>query len=156
MDFIPYEWANKERTLVKCRGCGNLISCETAGVVRKIFCSKKCYKLQPKAIKKSNAKRRIKSWAKKHPERMKRLMKENYRKNKPKWIIRQVTNIYRDQIIDSRNNECENCSAKENLEIHHLKYTLNFEDWQVLCKKCHKLITSISLTSKMIEKEFSS
>lgn len=48
----------------------------------------------------------------------------------------QISEIF----IKSKGEKCEMCGATENLHIHHKKYTMNFDDWQLLCKKCHKKI----------------
>jgi len=45
-------------------------------------------------------------------------------------------NINRNQKLKTKE-QCEVCGSKNNLDIHHIKYTLNPSDWKVLCKKCH-------------------
>jgi hypothetical protein len=42
--------------------------------------------------------------------------------------------------IKSKSSKCELCGSKEGLHIHHKKYTIDFNDWQLLCKKCHLII----------------
>lgn len=152
--YYVYEFLDKERTLLKCKGCGKPIKIYN-NQIKRIYCSKKCYPLGQKKLTISRAKERLNNWSKKHPERFKKLMKENYKRNKPKWIIRQVSNLYKDEFLATRGNKCENCGSRSNLQIHHLKYTLNFADWQVLCKNCHHLITKISRRCKMLKRSIS-
>ena len=60
---------------------------------------------------------------------------------------------YRDFVFIAKGKECEHCSSKKNLQIHHLKYIDGYNAWDysakdvvVLCSRCHKKIHNISLT----------
>ncbi len=46
----------------------------------------------------------------------------------------------RKHILEKMGAFCDLCKTKEKLEIHHKKYTNNFKDLQVLCRKCHMRI----------------
>lgn len=40
-------------------------------------------------------------------------------------------------LLISKYGGCQICKSDEKLEIHHIKYTTNFEDLMLLCRKCH-------------------
>ena len=51
----------------------------------------------------------------------------------------------RESILSDRNYECEKCSRKQNLQVHHKKYISGRREWQyannelqVLCANCHR------------------
>lgn len=154
MEFTPYIFVDKEKTLLKCRGCGSLIKC-SKGIVKRTYCTKGCYRLNPSTERKFKSRARFLKWKKDNPEKFKELMRIDYTKNKPKWLIRRVSNYYKKEFLTTRGNKCENCGSRLNLEIHHKRYTLDFTDWQSLCKTCHKLISKISRRSEMIIRSFS-
>jgi len=62
-----------------------------------------------------------------NPERIKKLEKI--------WVY---TAYHKKEFLLSRGNKCECCKTKEHLEIHHKEYTINFSDWQLLCRGCHR------------------
>lgn len=57
----------------------------------------------------------------------------------PEWRKKRKT------ILDDRNHQCENCTSKQNLQVHHKKYISGRRVWQyandelqVLCANCHR------------------
>lgn len=43
-------------------------------------------------------------------------------------------------ILLKKYEKCQLCGSKENLEIHHKKYTKKLNDCMLLCRNCHKKI----------------
>lgn len=73
-------------------------------------------------------------------ERFNELMRNQYRKHKQKQIVRGSANYYRKKILEHFNHKCGNCGGEKHLEIHHKKYSKEFDlnDVSCLCRKCHK------------------
>lgn len=109
----------------------------------------------PEKVKEMN-KRNFDKWRKKNPERFKELMKKQYEKHKEKWNTRGFSHNHRKEILDKFNEKCNDCGSKSNLEIHHIDYSLdiinhnvvkldkrgenlkiNIDKVEVLCHKCH-------------------
>ncbi len=109
-----------------------------------------------------------KEWRLKNREQHNKTVLNNYYANKEKWNVRARFNNnpkYLREIMDIKNNCCEKCSSKQNLEIHHKTYDIpNFSgfvsglkgkdlehrrklmvdtialDIMLLCRNCHKKI----------------
>ena len=45
----------------------------------------------------------------------------------------------REKVFDALGRKCKTCGIIDNLEIHHVNYTYDFDDMKVLCKSCHGL-----------------
>ena len=86
-------------------------------------------------------KKQFKEWYEKNKERQFINLKRYYYQNKEKHKIRTETIRIAKRInwYEKQGNKCNKCPSTEYLEIHHLKYTLNPEDWELLCRNCHRI-----------------
>lgn len=76
-------------------------------------------------------------WYNNNKDRHKVLMRQQYHLQKEKFLIRNKSLKLKEKFIKLKK-VCEVCGSKKELQIHHKKYTLNFDDWKLLCKICHK------------------
>lgn len=87
---------------------------------------------------KKNRKEYLKKYYEKNKEQIYKSVMNNYEKDYPKWKIRAYSRTKRGEFGELRGNKCENCGSVKNLQIHHKRYTINYNDWQLLCKECHR------------------
>ena len=57
--------------------------------------------------------------------------------NKKKVVIQNATKYLVNKKDFIKPIFCEVCGCKEELVIHHIKYTINPKDWAFLCRFCH-------------------
>ena len=112
-------------------------------IKKKVTCSKKCSEKNNYIKHKNTYIENARKWGLNNPEKRKQqakkafykfynqkrdkfneLMYNQFKKNKKKHNCRQNTNYYRIEILNAKNNECEICKSKENLEIHHIDYNI--------------------------------
>lgn len=60
--------------------------------------------------------------------------------NKIKNLNHYARRVHLPILLEKNKGKCENCPSKENLEIHHKRYTKNIGDLMLLCRDCHKKI----------------
>lgn len=87
-----------------------------------------------------------KDWRNNNRERIRELHKEEYRRHGAKQRARLLTRRYFNHLKEE--GYCEFCGIGNNLEFHHEK-PYRFDEFQILCKKCHK-----ELENKKRHKEF--
>ena len=78
--------------------------------------------------------------------------REYYKKNKRKYKSRDITNRNREIVLSKFKYKCVECPKKSPLEIHHLKYDLDFEEIiknvVVYCRTCHRKKHRLSEVAK--------
>lgn len=98
----------------------------------------------------------IKEWNKNNPNKVKKAKKlwkqnnndkvlesnkksaiKNNHKEKTKFWDKSKRGKLREEFNLLKNNECEVCKSKKDLQVHHKEYTNNFEDWMLVCRTCH-------------------
>ena len=55
-------------------------------------------------------------------------------------VIQDYSKRYYFNKLFKKYNGCQLCNSKENLEIHHKRYTKKIKDCMLLCRNCHKKI----------------
>lgn len=57
-------------------------------------------------------------------------------------------------LMQRADGQCEDCGNKNksNLQIHHIRYTKNLEDMELLCQSCHQKLHILSHHKRFLEK----
>jgi len=80
----------------------------------------------------------LKRWRKKNTQKIKEYNKEYGKKNKEKQKIwTYAFKNYREKMLKEIG-QCEKCSSKEQLELHHKVYDNKLESIMLLCRSCHR------------------
>ena len=78
-----------------------------------------------------------KEWAKNNSERLQAYYIERDKKNPELRKLRDKTRYYFREV--KKNSKCEKCGIKARLEFHHLE-PCAFDNFQILCRECHREI----------------
>jgi len=112
---------------------------ETNKSIKK-YCSNLCCCTQNIERNKDKQRERYRKWRKENREKSNKYARDRYKNplNLEKRRSRYYATYYlKETLLKKFDHHCLDCSSKDNLEVHHLKYSFNFDDCIIVCKKCH-------------------